>query len=81
MAVAVARPQSLTEDEARERDRNAQILSYNNEQTPDGGNVHSFESDNGISREETIELKEVRVLNEDGQEEYRLVPFYTGSFR
>ena len=84
-AVAIARPQDfLSEDDLeaiRDRDRNAEITSYENQQTQDGGNVHSFSATNGIERQEEIKLQEVRVVNEDGQEEFRLVPFYTGEFK
>ena len=85
MAVAVARPQELLSDSEldsiRDRDRYAEITSFENQQTQDGGNRNSFTATNGIERQEEIELKEVRVINEDGEEEYRLVPFYTGSFK
>ena len=84
-AVAVARPQEfLSEGELeaiRDRDRNAEITSFDNQQTQDGGNIHSFTATNGIERQEEIQLKEVRVINEDGEEEFRLVPFYTGEFK
>ncbi|XP_043225641.1 larval cuticle protein 16/17-like [Amphibalanus amphitrite] len=84
-AVALARPQEFSADpelEAlRDRDRNAEITSYQNEQTQDGGNVHSFTATNGIERQEEIRLQEVRVINENGDEEFRLVPFYTGEFK
>ena len=84
-AVAVARPQELLSDSEldsiRDRDRNAEITSFQNEQTQDGGNIHSFTATNGIERQEEIRLQEVRVINEDGDEEFRLVPFYTGEFK
>ena len=83
-AVALARPQELTDaefDAIRDRDRNAEITSFENQQTQDGGNVHSFTATNGIERQEEIRLQEVRVINEDGEEEFRLVPFYTGEFK
>merc|ERR1712071_65746 len=83
-AVAVARPQdNLSDsefDEIRNRDRNAEITSFENQQTEDGGNRHSFKATNGIERKEEIRLQEVRVINEEGEEEFRLVPFYTGEF-
>ncbi|KAF0311724.1 Larval cuticle protein 16/17 [Amphibalanus amphitrite] len=84
-AVALARPQEFfSEPEAdslRDRDRYAEITSFENQQTQDGGNINSFTATNGLERQEEIRLQEVRVINEDGQEEYRLVPFYTGSFK
>jgi len=84
VAVAVALPQqrvlSAEEEAARDRDRNAQITSYTNEQTPDGGNNVAFEADNGISQQEKIELKYVTVTDENGDVRDVLVPFYTGSF-
>ena len=84
-AVAVARPQEFYTDAEldaiRERDRTAEIVTFENQQTQDGGNVNSFTATNGIERQEEIRLQEVRVINEDGQEEFRLVPFYTGSFK
>ncbi|XP_043225588.1 larval cuticle protein 16/17-like [Amphibalanus amphitrite] len=83
-AVALARPQEFFSDAEREairdRDRFAEITSFENQQTQDGGNVNSFTATNGLERQEEIRLQEVRVINDDGQEELRLVPFYTGSF-
>jgi len=84
VAVAVALPQqrvlSADEEAARDRDRNAQITSYTNEQTSDGGNNLAFETDNDISQQETIELRSVFVTDEDGNEVEKIIPFYRGSF-
>ena len=84
-AVAVARPQEfLSEGELeslRDKDRNAEITSFENQLTQDGGNRNSYTSTNGIERQEEIELRDVTVINEDGKEEVRIVPFYTGSFK
>ena len=85
VAVAAARPQEVYSEDEREairvRDREAQITSYQNEPTQDGGNINSYTASNGIERQEEIKLKEVLIINDDGQEEYRLVPFYTGSYQ
>ena len=40
-----------------------------------------FTADNGLERRERIVLKQVEIINSDGQTEYRTVPTYQGSFK
>ncbi|XP_037080739.1 cuticle protein AM/CP1114-like [Pollicipes pollicipes] len=78
LAVVAARPQDAVAN--RVRDREAQILTFKNENKEDGSNENSYTADNGISHDETIELKEVQATDEDGNIVTRVVPFYTGVF-
>ncbi|KAF0313614.1 hypothetical protein FJT64_015861 [Amphibalanus amphitrite] len=82
LACAVALPQQLlSPKELRDIDRAAVITSFTNENLADGSNENAFTADNGLERRERIVLKQVEIINSDGQTEYRTVPTYQGSFK
>ena len=66
--------------EERRRDRDAIITSFTSERN-DGGARHAYTADNGLQREETIQLREVVSVDEDGREVVTTVPVVSGMFQ
>ncbi|KAF0312892.1 hypothetical protein FJT64_016418 [Amphibalanus amphitrite] len=47
----------------------------------DAGARHAYTADNGLEREETIQLREVVSVDEDGNEVVTTVPVVSGKFQ
>ena len=64
----------------RLRDRDAVITSFTSERN-DNGASHAYTADNGLERQETIQLREVVSVDEDGREVVTTVPVVSGKFQ
>ncbi|KAF0304691.1 hypothetical protein FJT64_023547 [Amphibalanus amphitrite] len=71
------------QDEASDHGETRSCLhtpSFTSERS-DAGARHAYTADNGLEREETIQLREVVSVDEDGNEVVTTVPVVSGKFQ